>query len=192
MTRRGVILLATLAVLFADVSLVALPSARAGDDKDGKDGKGQQDGRKDKDGKGKGKGKDGKDGKEKDGEKEKDPKDTPEWKACAAIAAEFRAADAAALAARIRPKGTATISLDESGTYSAEQAAPVLERWFKGKMDLTVEVNSVKDHLATCRLTYRPQGAGPKKTVERTLLIRIEPKGRAAGGGFHLVSLSLV
>lgn len=152
-------------------SLTALPPAYAGGD-DKKDGKGQKDGKKD--------------------AKEKDPKDTAEWKECAAIAREFQSADAAGIAARIRKDGSATISLDESGSYSRDQAAPVLEKWFKGKMDLTVEVTSVRDSLGTCKLTYRPEGAGKKKTVEKTLLITIEKKGKSAADGFCLVSLSLV
>lgn len=168
MKRRTFLFAAALAAI-----LLAAPPVLADGDKD-KDGKG---GQKDKD----------KDKKEK--EKEKDPKDSAEWKECAAIGRQFESKDAAGLADRVPEKGKVTIALGESGEYAAKQASGVLEDWFKGKKNLEVKMKSITDTLTTATLEVSWNAAGSDRKVERKLYVTI--RKRAKGEGFVLTKLEL-
>lgn len=205
--RRRAFLRTVAAVAGAAALLAAAPGWAQQEEKDkggdgAKNGKGGKNGEKDppKDG-----GKDGEKGakggekgpkdpdkpREKDPEKpkEKDPKDAPEWKACEAIGAEFAGKKSKALAARVRPGGKLDLKLGEtSGRYAADQAAEVLDGWFKTKGEMTVKLRSVKDLLGSFDLTVRR--AGTDREVKHQLLVEIQK--REKGEGFHLVRLEKV
>jgi hypothetical protein len=199
-SRRTFLLAAGLAAALAASAgpawIGGAPAARAADgEKD--DGKGEGKGRKGRDGEKKG-GKDGGKEGEKDGDgggkkdakdEPKDPKDTPEGKECLAIGGEFERRDAAALAARVRPKGKVRINL--SGTaaeYGRDQASAVLDEWFREKEVTKVVLRSVKDLQGELTVTWRARGSD--RSERKTLLVTIEKRDK--GEGYWLTRLELL
>lgn len=121
-------------------------------------------------------------------EKPKDPKDSAEGRECAAIGAEFAARKSKSLVARVRAGGKLTLRLDgESGSYAADQAAEVLDRWFKDK-DVAVKLKAVDGTVASFDLTVRRSGGD--REVKHQLLVEVRKKEK--GEGFHLVRIEKV
>ena len=159
MTRRHLLFL--VCALAASVSLASPPAVHA-QDKD-------------------------KGGQKKD--KEKDPKDTAEWKECERIGASFRAKDSAALVGCMRKKGKLKIKLGGTdGDFDKEQAQQNLDTWFDGKSDLEVEMKSLSDLTGTLDLKFRTTGKDRK--LSRKLVVTLEKKDK--GEGFFLTKLETV
>lgn len=129
-------------------------------------------------------------GKDKGGQKkEKDPKDTPEWKECEKIGALFQAKDSTGLVDRMRKKGKLTLALGATkGDFEEKQAGPNLDTWFEGKTDLEVEMKSIRDLDGTLTLSFKHKGKDKK--VTKNLVVTIEKKEKVEG--YFLTKLELV
>ena len=88
---------------------------------------------------------------------------------------------------RIKSKTRIALGDKADGDYSKEEAGPVLDEWFKGKKDLTVEMKSLTDLTGVLKLTYGT--AGTDKKVTRDLVVTLEKR---KVGGFALVKIELV
>lgn len=173
--RLPALLLLLLLAAAAPLSPAGLPSARAQDGKEekGREGpkeKGKEGGKEEEKGEGK------EEGKEKEGEGGK-RKRSAEERLVDAVAAEWKAGDVKALAARLPEKRRVSLRLPgaEAGEYRAEQARSVLEGYFEGRRFSRVEVKAVKEMTGTLEVEYLR--TGDRRKVAATLLVFLGTEG---------------
>lgn len=117
--------------------------------------------------------------------KEKDPKDSAEWKALEAIGRDFSAKDAAKLVARMIPDRKMKIHLgDYDAEYASDQAKGVLQKWFDSKKgSISVSLTKIEGDVGIFTMSIT---TGEKT---RTWPLHIEIRKKDKGEGFHLVRI---